>query len=158
MNIADHPQSVMCDENVLVQQDSPSSSCSGAINPMTDRCGKSTNPLHVNAVLTCVITLQLSLDGQKEYRLRDPNPPLSLSLSPPTPKHNGVNNTAERDLALQKERLAFLVHHVDWRDQFTFVLSLASPPPAGIFQGRVASRQVYPSALMQTLKSPGRRC
>lgn len=59
---------------------------------------------------------------------------LSLYLSPPTPKHNGVNNTAERDLALQKERLAFLVHHVDWRDQFTFVLSLASPPPQAYFR------------------------
>lgn len=41
-------------------------------------------------------------------------------------KHNGMNNTAEQDLALQKERMALLIHHVDCRDQFTFVLSLAS--------------------------------
>lgn len=42
------------------------------------------------------------------------------------PQHNGMNNTAERDLTLQNERLALLVHHVDWRDQFTFVLPLTS--------------------------------
>lgn len=41
-------------------------------------------------------------------------------------KHNGMNNTAEQDLALQKEWMALLIHHVDWRDQFTFVHSLAS--------------------------------
>lgn len=37
-----------------------------------------------------------------------------------------MNNTAEQDLALQKECLALLIHHFDWKDQFTFVRSLAS--------------------------------
>lgn len=39
---------------------------------------------------------------------------------------NTMSDTAERDLALQKESLTFLIHHVAWKDQFTFVLSLAS--------------------------------
>lgn len=44
-----------------------------------------------------------------------------------------MNNTAEQGLALQKGLPALLIHHVDWRDQFTFVHSLASP--SCMFQG-----------------------
>lgn len=40
-----------------------------------------------------------------------------------------MNDTAERGLAPLKGRLTFLIHHVAWSDQFTFVLSLASPQP-----------------------------
>ena len=110
----------------LVQQDFPSSSCSGAIKPK-DRLVQ-----QINKPPPCKYCLDLCNNtaafawwpkGISTTRPRSSSPP-------PPPKHNGVNNTAERDLALQKECLAFLVHHVDWRDQFTFVLSLASPPQA----------------------------
>lgn len=64
-----------------------------------------------------------------------------------------MNNTAEQDLALQKELLALLIHHVDWRDQFTFVHSLASPcayfwaalcgEPYGLLFNRYAESEIY---------------
>ena len=66
-----------------------------------------------------------------------------------------MNNTAERDLALQKERLAFLVHHVDWRDQFTFVLSLASPQAyfRTVLCSKPSRLPVLQHASMQIVKS-----
>lgn len=64
-----------------------------------------------------------------------------------------MNNTAEQDLALQKELLALLIHHVDWRDQFTFVHSLASPcayfravlcgEPSSLLFNRYAESEIY---------------
>lgn len=69
-----------------------------------------------------------------------------------------MNNTAEQDLALQKERLALLIHHVDWRDQFTFVHSLASPhaylravlcgKPSSLLFKRNADGEIYWSLVL----------
>lgn len=56
-----------------------------------------------------------------------------------------MSNTAKCDLALQKERLTFLIYHVDWRDQFTFVLLLVSPLAFFMpeFGGKTSSLQFY---------------
>lgn len=64
-----------------------------------------------------------------------------LPKCPILPPLNGMNKTAEQDLALQKECLAFLIHQADWRDQFTFVCPLASPCcfDRGVLHGKPSS-------------------
>lgn len=68
--------------------------------------------------VTCVITARARLIVKRVSTMK----PRSLP-----PKHNGMNKSAEQDLAVQKGYLALLIHQADWRDQFRFVHSLASP-------------------------------